>query len=84
MSDKNLTNEVKRLNAIIRAVERQRDEALTARAHADATTSLMQEVVRESQANLNAANGEIASLKMKIADLEGAKDEKPSKRMKAA
>ncbi len=83
MSDKNLTGEVKRLNATITAVERQRNEALTARAHADATVSLLQETLRESQANLNAANGEIASLKMQLADLKS-KDEKPAKKVKNA
>lgn len=79
MSDKNLVNEAKRLNAIIAAVERQRNEALAARAHADATASLLQDALRESQANLNAANGEMASLKMKLADLEGVKAKKPVK-----
>lgn len=82
MSDKNLTGEVKRLSATISAVERQRNEALTARAHADATVSLLQETLRESQANLNAANAEIASLKMQLSDL-GANDQKPAKKAKA-
>lgn len=81
MSDKNLTNEVRRLNATITAIERQRNEALTSRAHADATVSLLQEALREGQANLNAANAEIASLKTKLADLDG-KDEKPAKKTK--
>lgn len=63
MSDKNLIAENKRLNAIIRAVERQRDEALTARAHADATASLLQEVLRETKGSLDAATAEIADLK---------------------
>ncbi len=83
MSDKNLTGEVKRLNATITAVEIQRNEALTARAHAQATVTLLQEMLRESQANLNAANGEIASLKMQLADLQP-KDEKPAKKVKNA
>lgn len=83
MSDKNLTGEVKRLNATISAVEIQRNEALTARAHAQAMVSLLQETLRESQAKLNAANGEIASLKMQLADLQP-KDEKPAKKVKNA
>lgn len=83
MSDKNLTGEVKRLHATITAVERQRNEALTARAHSEAREALMAEMLRESQANLNAANGEIASLKMQLADLQP-KDEKPAKKVKNA
>ena len=71
MSDKNLANEVKRLNAIIRAVERQRDEALTARAHSDATNILIQDTLKEKNADLNAARGEIVGLKAKVAALEG-------------
>lgn len=84
MSDKNLTGEVKRLNAIITAVETQRNEALTARAHAQATVSLLQETLRESQANLNAANGEIASLKMQLDDLKPTAEKAPKKVKNAA
>lgn len=83
MSDKNLANEVKRLNATITAVEIQRNEALTARAHAQATVSLLQETLRETAANLNSANAEIAGLKAKLAEVEP-KDEKPAKKVKNA
>lgn len=83
MSDKNLFNENKRLNEIIKAVERQRNEALAARAHGDATAALLQEALRESQAALTAAKAEIDALKA-AAGKADATDDKPAKKAKNA
>lgn len=80
MSDKNLANEVKRLNAIIRAVERQRDEALTARAHSDATCSLLQEVVKEVQGTVAATKQELADVKAKLLELQKGEDAETTKK----
>lgn len=74
MSDKNLANEVKRLHAIIRAVERQRDEALTARAHSDATCALLQDVVKEVQGTVAATKQELADVKAKLLELQNSPD----------
>lgn len=84
MSDKNLANEVKRLSATITAVERQRNEALTARAHADATVSLLQDSLRESQASLNSANAEIARLMARLAELDAKPEDAKTPKKKAA
>lgn len=83
MSDK-LANENKRLSAIIRAVERQRDEALTARAHADATAALLQEVLREMKGSLDAATTEIAAIKAELLELKKPADEAKAPKKKAA
>lgn len=83
MSDKNLIIENKRLNEIIKAVERQRNEALAARAHGDATAALLQEALRESQAALTAAKAEIEALKAAGGKTDAA-DDKPAKKAKNA
>lgn len=82
MSDKNLAAEVRRLTEIIKAVELQRTEALTKRAVAEANVTLLQESLRESQASLTSANGEIAKLRQKLLELES-KNEKPAQKTEA-
>lgn len=84
MSDKNLANEVRRLNATITAVERQRNEALTSRAHADATVSLLQEALREMKGSLDAATAEIASIKAELLELKKPAEDVKAPKKKAA
>lgn len=86
MSEKNLTNEVRRLSATITAVERQRNEALTARAHAEATAAMLQENLREVQAALTATKNEIDEVKKQLIELQAKDggDEKPAKKVKNA
>ncbi len=84
MSDKNLAAEVRRLNEIIKAVERQRNEALTSRAHAEANAALLQEIVREGQAAMDAAKKEIANVKKELADLKAGNEAPGSEAKNAA
>lgn len=61
----NLRKENRRMNEIIKAVERQRNEALAARAVAEATASMVQE-------NLQAVVKEAHELKARLTELERA------------
>lgn len=78
----NLRQDVRRMNEIIKAVERQRNEALAARAVAEATASMVQE-------NLQAVVKESGELKSRIAEMERASSdvpaavEKPSRKAKS-
>ena len=48
------TTEIRRLNEIIKSVERQRNEALAKLAHAEAANAIMQEAIQSLQREISA------------------------------
>ena len=62
MPSANADLEIRRLNTLIARVEQQRNEALTARAHAETSVALLMETLSKAQADLAAALKRVAEL----------------------
>lgn len=63
--------ERKHADNLLRALERQRNEALSKEAQQSALVALLQEQLQAMQANTEAKDAEIAALRQKVAELSG-------------